>query len=428
MIAPSIPSSRDVNRNAWAVFRSQTLQGTSLPRPIKAFVTRLLPAFLLVALLSACGESEGTGGEAWAPPPPAVSVVEVAPEAIPIVTELPGRVAPTRIAEVRPRVSGIIEERVFTQGSLVQEGDVLYRIDPEPFRVQLQSAQATLERAKAVQLQARQLADRQRELRQRQVTSAQQFDDAIAQLAQADADVAAAEAGLAAAQLNLDYAEVKAPISGRIGRALVTEGALVVANGPENLATIQQLDPVYVDFTQSVNEMLELRRLLAAGALSSAGPDEARILLHYDDGSAYRHPGRLLFSESTVDPTTGQVTLRGAFPNPEGELLPGMYVRVRLEQGVRQNALAVPQQAVQRDPAGRAQVYVVKDDDTTEIRSVRLGPVVDNRWIVDEGLEVGDRVVVEGFQKIRPGSPVIASDWTLADKSEAAEGEPAPLK
>ena len=326
--------------------------------------------------------------------------------------------------EVRPGSRGSSK---FSQEAC-QEGDVLYRIDPEPFRVQLQSAQATLERAKAVQLQARQLADRQRELRQRQVTSAQQFDDAIAQLAQADADVAAAEAGLAAAQLNLDYAEVKAPISGRIGRALVTEGALVVANGPENLATIQQLDPVYVDFTQSVNEMLELRRLLAAGALSSAGPDEARILLHYDDGSAYRHPGRLLFSESTVDPTTGQVTLRGAFPNPEGELLPGMYVRVRLEQGVRQNALAVPQQAVQRDPAGRAQVYVVKDDDTTEIRSVRLGPVVDNRWIVDEGLEVGDRVVVEGFQKIRPGSPVIASDWTLADKSEAAEGEPAPLK
>lgn len=298
-------------------------------------------AGLLAVGLSACGQSEGSGEAAPTMPPPAVSVVQVAPDAIPMVTELPGRVAPTRIAEVRPRVSGIIVERVFTQGSHVEEGDVLYRIDPEPFRVQVTSAEATLQRAKAVQLQARQQADRQRELRERQVTSAQQYDDAIALLAQADADVAAAEAGLAAARLNLDYAEVKAPITGRIGRALVTEGALVAANAPENLATIQQLDPIYVDFTQSVNELLQLRRMLAAGELVSPAPGEARVLLRYDDGTEYAHAGRLLFSEVTVDETTGQVTMRAEFPNSDGELLPGMYVRAVLEQGVRNHALAV---------------------------------------------------------------------------------------
>lgn len=386
-------------------------------------VSGLVCAFLVATLVSACGESEGSGQAASAPPPPAVSVVEVAPRAIPLVTELPGRVAPTRIAEVRPRVSGIIVERVFTQGSHVEEGDVLFRIDPAPFRVQVESAEATLQRAKAVQLQARQQADRQRELRERQVTSAQQYDDAVALLAQADADVAAAEANLAAAQLNLDYADVKAPITGRVGRALVTEGALVTANSPENLATVQQLDPIYVDFTQSVNELLKLRRLLEAGALDSPAPGEAHVVLQFDDGSEYDHSGRLLFSEVTVDETTGQVTMRAEFPNPDNDLLPGMYVRVQLEQGVRNQALSVPQQAVQRTASGEAQVYVVKDDNTTELRPVRLGPAVEQRWVVEGGLEAGERVVVEGFQKIAPGAQVVASDWSLAQKSQTSDSQ-----
>ena len=404
-----------------------------LPKPLRSAFgrkrsgrnwTAMAAAGLLAVGLSACGQSEGSGEAAPTMPPPAVSVVQVAPDAIPMVTELPGRVAPTRIAEVRPRVSGIIVERVFTQGSHVEEGDVLYRIDPEPFRVQVTSAEATLQRAKAVQLQARQQADRQRELRERQVTSAQQYDDAIALLAQADADVAAAEAGLAAARLNLDYSEVKAPITGRIGRALVTEGALVAANAPENLATIQQLDPIYVDFTQSVNELLQLRRMLAAGELVSPAPGEARVLLRYDDGTEYAHAGRLLFSEVTVDETTGQVTMRAEFPNSDGELLPGMYVRAVLEQGVRNHALAVPQQAVQRDAQGSAQVFVVKDDDTVEVRTVRLGPAVGQRWVVEEGLNPGERVVVEGFQKIGPGVQVVASDWALAEASTMSDGQP----
>lgn len=388
--------------------------------PRSAFAPRIVAALALSALVAACTESQGTAQTAPAPPPAAVSVVRVAPEALPILNELPGRIAPTRIAEVRPRVSGIVVERVFTQGTLVREGDVLYRIDPAPFRVQVASAEATLQRAKAVQLQARQHADRQKELRERNIASAQQFDNAVAQLAQADADVAAAEAGLAAAKLNLAYADVTAPITGRIGRALVTEGALVGANSPQNLATIQQLDPVYADFTQSANELIRLRRLLAAGALTSPAPGEARVRLRYDDGSEYPHPGRLLFSEAAVDETTGQVTLRGEFPNPNGDLLPGMYVRVLLEQGVQNDAIAVPQQAVQRDAGGRAQVFVVRDDNTTELRPVRLGRVVGDRWVVEDGLKAGERVIVEGFQKIRPGAVVTVSDWASAETGDAS--------
>jgi membrane fusion protein, multidrug efflux system len=381
--------------------------------------TQLAAALALCSLLAACTESKSSGQTAPAPPPAAVSVVEVGPETIPILNELPGRIAPTRIAEVRPRVSGIIVERVFTQGSRVEQGDVLYRIDPAPFRVQVESAEATLQRAKAVQLQARQHSDRQKELGERNIASAQQLDNAVAQLAQANADVAVAEAGLAAARLNLEYAEVKAPITGRIGRALITEGALVATNSTQNLATIQQLDPVYADFTQSANELLRLRRLLEAGALTSPAPGEARVLLRFDDGSEYPHPGRLLFSEAAVDETTGQVTLRGEFPNPKGDLLPGMYVRVLLEQGVQKDAIAVPQQAVQRDTGGRAQVFVVKSDNTTELRTVRLGRAVGERWVVEDGLAAGDRVIVEGFQKIRPGAVVAPSNWKVSAKSEA---------
>jgi membrane fusion protein (multidrug efflux system) len=294
---------------------------------------------------------------------------------------------------------------------------VLYRIDPAQFRVQVASAEATLQRAQSVQLQARQAADRQTQLRERNVSSGQQMDNAVAALAQADAEVAIASAGLAAAQLNLDYAEIKAPISGRIGRAMITEGALVSTNSAESLATIQQLDPVYADFTQSANALLKLRKALENGALTSSNPGEARVLLRLDDGSEYAHAGRLLFLEAAVDETTGQVTLRGEFPNPEGDLLPGMYVRVLIEQGVEQNAIAVPQQAIQRDSIGQSQVYVVNDENIAELRTVRVGRTVGERWVVEDGLKAGDKIVVEGFQKIRPGAPVSAQPW----KPEAAQ-------
>ena len=353
-------------------------------------------------------------------PPVEVGTIVAAVEDLPVTNNLPGRIAPTRIAEVRPRVSGIVVERVFQQGSLVKEGDVLYRIDPAPFRVRVASAEATLKRAHATQLQARQQSDRIVELRERNVASAQQSESAVAQLAQADADVAAAEAGLATAKLDLQYSEVRAPISGRIGRALITEGALVGNAAGDNLATIQQLDPVYADFTQSAGELLALRRALKLGALTSANPGAANVQLLFDNGEVYRHRGQLLFSEATVDATTGQVTLRGQFPNPEGDLLPGMYVRVVIEQGTQGNAVAVPLQAVQRDGRGQAQLYVLKEDSTLELRPVRAGRVLANRQVIDDGVKPGEQIVVEGFQKIRPGASFKGAPWKPAT-SEAAK-------
>lgn len=374
---------------------------------------------LLLPVLAACTPSEADNKAAAAAPPPAgVSVVTVVPESLPVMNELPGRIAPTRIAEVRPRVSGIIVERVFEQGSMVKAGDVLYRIDPEPFRVRVASAEATLQRAKATQLQARQQADRQQELKQRNIASVQQLDNAVAALAQADADVALAEANLAEAQLNLDYSEVRAPIDGRIGRAIVTEGALVSANGAESLATIQQLDPVYADFTQSANELLRLRHAYQAGSLASQA--SAPVKMKLDDDSDYAHPGKLLFSEAAVDETTGQVTLRGEFPNPNGDLLPGMYVRVLVEQGIQQNAVAVPQQAVQRDSGGKALVYVVDAKNVVVSREVQVDRSLGNRFVIAGGLASGDRVVVEGFQKIKPGAEVAPAEWKTAARE--AEG------
>lgn len=371
---------------------------------------------LIAGLLSACSQEDGDAVKSQPQPPPAtVAVVTVAAEALPVINELPGRIAPTRIAEVRPRVSGIVVERVFEQGSMVKEGDVLYRIDPETFRVRVQSAEATLARARAAQLLARQQADRQTELRERNIASEQQLDSSLALLAQADADVALAEAGLAEARLNLAYSEMRAPISGRIGRAIVTEGALVTANSAESLATIQQLDPVYADFTQSANELMRLRQALKVGELTN--PDSTPVELQFDDGSKYPHPGRLLFSEASVDKSTGQVTLRGEFPNPDGDLLPGMYVRIVIEQGIQQNALAVPQQAVQRDPSGNALVYVIDAENKVAFRTVRLARAVGDRFVIAEGLNAGDRVVVEGFQKVAPGAVVSPVEWKPGGKT-----------
>ena len=357
-----------------------------------------------------------------------VSVVTTRSEDLPITNELPGRIAPTRIAEVRPRVSGIVVERVFEQGSIVKAGDVLYRIDPAPFKVEVDRASANLKRAEAAELQARQLADRQQELRDRNITSTQQLETAVAGLAQATADVAAARAGLAAAELNLHYSEVRAPITGRIGRALITEGALVGTASADRLATIQQLNPVYADFTQSSGDLLALRRALKVGALSSTNPDEAQVRLLFDDGTEYAHRGRLLFSEATVDPTTGQVTLRGEFPNPDGDLLPGMYVRVLIEQGIQHDAIAVPQQAVQRDGSGASQVYVVKPDKTVELRKVDIGRVLGNRWVIGAGLKAGEEIVVEGFQKLRPGAKVSPSPWKNATPPANGEATKADSK
>ena len=382
-------------------------------------MNRPILAATVAALLALAGcQKEEEQQAAPARPPSQVAVFTTVSAPLPIINDLPGRIAPTRISEVRPRVTGIVLERVFEQGSLVKEGDVLYRIDPASFRVQVESAEATLRRAKAVQVQAKQAADRQEQLRKANVATGQNLDDAVAQLAQSDADVAIAEAGLATAQLNLQYASVTAPISGRIGRALITEGALVSANGSENLATIQQLDPVYADFTQSATDLIRLRKALGE---TSQKATEAKVRLLMDDGTEYPQAGKLLFSEAAVDETTGQVTLRGEFPNPDGDLLPGMYVRVLIEQGMKQDAIAIPTQAIQRDTSGNAQVYVAKEDKTAELRRVTVGQVVGDRWEITSGLKPGEKVIVEGFQKIAPGAPVEAAEWKPAGDGAATD-------
>ncbi len=390
-------------------------------------LARVATVLSLLAVVAACTESNSAAPAApGAPPPTAVSVVEVKPEQLPITNQLPGRIAPTRIAQVRPRVSGIVVERVFEQGSVVQQGDVLYRIDPAPFQLKVDSAKASRQRALAVQLQATQQADRATQLRERNIGTVQDADNATAVLAQADADVALAEVALSEAELNLEYAEVRAPISGRIGGALITEGALVNAGSAENLATIQQLDPVYADFTQPSNEMLRLRKALEDGTLASLAPGEASVKLLMDDNSVYDHAGRLLFSGAAVDATTGQVTLRAEIPNPDDDLLPGMYVRVLLDQGVQKGAFAVPQQAIQRDAGGQSQLYIVGKDNVVDLRTVTIGRTIGSRSVVEQGLNSGDRVVVEGVQKIRPGSTVAPEEWTPPEVTAAAAATETP--
>lgn len=379
---------------------------------------------LLVAVVG-CGDPSAGSSSPPEAPPTSVGVVEVRPETLPIANELPGRIAPTRIAEVRPRVSGILVERVFEQGSVVRQGDVLYRIDPAPFRVRVASAKATLARAEATRRLASQQAERQTQLIERKITSGSNYDTAVAELAQADADVASAKAGLDAAQLDLQYTEVRAPIGGRIGRATITEGALVSSTDSQSLATIQQLDPIYADFTQSANQLLSLKRAAEASARpEGADANRASVVLKFDDGSQYAHEGKFLFSEAAVDATTGQITLRGEFPNPRGDLLPGMYVRVQFIQGEQPNALAVPERAIQRDSGGAAQLYVVGTDNRAELRTVVAGRVVNNRWVIDRGLKPGDRVVVEGFQTLTAGAAVDPQPW----RPEVSAAAPAPQR
>lgn len=343
-------------------------------------------------------------------PPAPVSYVELTPEPLPVINELPGRVSPTRVAEVRPRVGGIVEERVFTQGAHVAAGDVLYRLDKAPYAARLASAKATLQRAEATLKNAQLQAGRQSELAERNVSSRSSYDSAIATAAEAEADVGIAQASLDEAQLNLNYTDVTAPISGVIGRAQVTEGALVTAQ-TDVMATIQQLDPLYVDFTQSSAQLRRLRKAMDAGQLVATAPDAAMVTLTFDDGEEYSLPGKLLFSEATVDETTGQVTLRAEFPNPDNALLPGLYVRIRIEQAVRNDALAIPQMSVLRDEQGNAQVYVIGADDTVAPRPVTLGTSFGNRWLVEDGLEAGEHVVVEGVQKLYPGAKVVPAEW-----------------
>lgn len=361
-------------------------------------------------------------------PPPQVSVQTLKPQAVPVVSELPGRVAATRTAEVRPRVGGIVVERVFEQGSAVKVGDLLYKIDPATYAVRVASAEATLARAEASRQNAADQLRRTEQLRARQVTAGADLDNAVTVLAQAEADVGIARASLQEAQLNLDYTDITAPIDGVVGRAMVTEGALVNAQ-TDIMASIQQIDPIYVDVTQSSSDLFALRRARDAGTLMMATSQEAQVRLIFDDGSEYAHSGKLLFSEAAVDSSTGQITLRAEFPNPDGDLLPGLYVRARIEQAVRENALTIPQMAVQRDQQGQAYVYALKDADTVERRNVRLGQTNSGMWLVEEGLKAGDQVIVAGAQKLYPDAKVVPEPVDAATGAAAAQPaaqQPAP--
>ena len=348
---------------------------------------------------------------------PDVSVVSVKPQPRAIVRELPGRMAPTRVSEVRPRVSGIVVERLFRQGSEVKAGDPLYRIDPRPFEVEVQAAEAALTKAQATYERAVQQARRISFLAKERAAPEIENEKAIAAEKEAGADVEGRKADLTRARLSLDYATIRAPIDGVVGAAYLSEGALVVQNDSAVLASIQQLEPIYADFTQSVSELTRLRRAFESGDLERIAPDAIKVRLVLDDGSLYPIAGKLLFSEAKVDANTGQVTLRGEFANPNRELLPGMYVRVRIEQGIDSDAIAVPQQAVQRNVGGGSEVFVVRDDGHVVAQPIRTGPAQDGQWFVTEGLKAGDRVVVEGFQKFAPGDKVRPLSYTEADAS-----------
>jgi membrane fusion protein (multidrug efflux system) len=376
-------------------------------------------ALASVFLLAACNGSEQQGGAPGAGAP-AVTVVTVQSGSVPMVTELPGRTSPYQIAELRPQVTGIVKARLFKEGGEVKAGQVLYQIEPATYQAAFDSARASLERAEANLYAARLKAGRYAELVKIDAVSKQANDEAEAAQKQAQADVGAAKAALDKARIDLGFTGVASPISGRISRSAVTAGALVTANQAAALATVQQLDPIYVDLTQSSAELLRMKRNLESGRLQRVGGNAVPVQLVLEDGSLYGVEGKLAFSEVTVDEGTGSVTLRAVFPNPKGELLPGMYVRARLAQGVQTNVILVPHAAVSRDPRGNATVMLVNGESKVEPRIVKAEQSVGDKWVVTEGLADGDRVIVEGLQKARPGSPVQAQEAGAAAAPAAA--------
>ena len=381
--------------------------------------SRLLAGARFLPLILLCSPALAQDGQM---PPSGVGVIVIQPENLAVTSELPGRISATQVADVRPRVNGIIESRDFEQGSVVAEGDVLFRLDRATYEIAVEAAKATVARAEAVLVDARATERRYASLNERNITSQAEYETAMAARLQAEAALAEANAQLRAAEVNLGFTEIRAPISGRIGRAQVTEGALVSAQG-EVLTTIQQLDPVYADMQQPVSELLRLRAELASGRLTEVEPGAARVVLLLDDGSQYEHAGKLLFAEAAVERSSGQVTLRAEFPNPDGVLLPGMYVRVSVEQATSAAAIAIPSQAVQRSASGAAQVYVVTAEGTAALKPVVLGRATGNRVIVEEGLSEGETLIVDGFQKMGPGAPVAPVCWSDPSLAQAAPPE-----
>lgn len=387
----------------------------SMPKSPRRLV--LLPLALSI-MLAACGGDDA----AQQPPPPEVTVVTLAPQTTTLTRQLPGRTTAYQVAEVRPQVSGIIERRLFTEGGMVEAGQPLYQLDDATYQASLASAQAQLARAEATVEAARLRAARTSELARIDAVSRQDEENATAAHRQAEADVKAARAAVQAARVNVGFARISAPISGRIGRSSVTQGALVTANQPQPLATIQQLDPIYVDLTQSASELLDLRQAVAAGTMERA---DLPVTIVLEDGTEFAHQGRLAFSEVSVDPSTGSYALRVVVDNPDHILMPGMYVNALLGTGVRPDAILVPQQGIARDPKGNTSAMVVNAEGMVEQRPVRVSRTVGDQWLVEDGLVAGDRVIVAGLQKIQPGIPVRATERSEAPAAGQPDAPPA---
>jgi membrane fusion protein, multidrug efflux system len=379
-------------------------------RPVATYSSTLIAALAAACLLTACGKPPG--GAPPAAGTPVVGVLTVQPQRVALSTELPGRTVPFLIADVRPQVNGIVKTRNFREGSDVKAGAALYQIDPATYKAAYDSNVAALAKAQASLKTTRLKADRYKELVAIQAVSQQDYDDAAASLGQGEADVASAKANVETSRINLAYARVDAPISGRIGKSSVTPGALVTASQTTALATIQQLDPIYVDVTQPSASLLRLKQALARGELQQAGANAARVKLMMEDGSTYSLEGKLEFSDVTVDQSTGAITLRAVFPNPKADLLPGMYVRAVLQEGVKEQGLLVPQQAVSRDNAGKPTAYVVGSDNKLQRRTLETDRAVGDQWLVRSGLQAGEQLVVDGQQSARPGAEVKVTAWT----------------
>lgn len=368
--------------------------------------------------LAACSDQQGGGPQR---PAPEVGFITLQPQSVVLQSELAGRTTPYLVSDVRPQVSGIIKMRSFDEGSKVKAGQVLYEIDPAVYQATVAEAKAALANAKAAVESTRLKDQRYSELLAIEGVSQQEADDARMAHQQALASVAQAQATLASAQINLDYTKVRAPISGRIGKSSVTPGALVTANQETALATIRALDPIYVDMTQSSTDLLKLRRMVSAGALQSGS---TKVHLQLEDGSKYTHAGSMKFQEVAVDESTGSVTLRAEFPNPDGILLPGMYVRAVLDEAVNTSAILAPQQGVTRDPKGNATALVLTTDNKVEQRTLVAERAIGDRWLISEGLAQGDRIIVEGTNKVRPGDAVNPVDVSKGGRTAAAEAAP----
>ena len=381
-------------------------------------------ALLASGLLAGCGDKGEAGQGAGEMPPAAVDVVTLHAAPLQLMSELTGRTAPLRVAEVRPQVNGIILKRLFTEGSDVKAGQLLYQIDPAVYQAAVASAKANLAKAQANEQSARLKAQRYAELVKVKAISRQEYDDADAAWKQQVAEIGAAKAALQSANINLAYTRITAPISGRIGKSAVTEGALVTAQQADSLTSISQLDPMYVDVRQSTADLLRLKRLVAEGKLTQGKQDGAKVSFQLEDGSQYGEQGTLQFSDVTVDETTGMVTLRVLVPNPHDLLLPGMFMRATLQEGERPQGLLVPQTAVTRTPKGGATVMVVTADNKVELREVQLSRVVGDSWVVESGLDAGEKVIVAGLQKVKPGAVVAPAERTGNTKTTQANQTP----